>query len=339
MVDSGWFVMGRELEQFELEFARYCGADYAFGVANGTDAIEIGLRALGVSAADLVATVANAGFYTSTALQSIGAEPVYVDVSADTQLMDLNHLEEVLRHRQIRAVVITHLFGQMHDMTAVMKMATNAGCTVLEDCAQAHGAGLENRRAGSFGDAASFSFYPTKNLGALGDGGAITTSRTDVAKRIAQLRQYGWQSKYEVVIANGQNSRLDELQAAVLRLKLPLLDGWNSRRRAIAAHYSKNIFHPRVKTPPPPDAVNVAHLYVLRSEDRDGLREHLRNCGIATEVHYPIPDTRQSCWRHQQIWPALPVTELLAGEILSLPCFPEMTPLEVVQVTDSINKW
>lgn len=339
VVDSGWLVMGQELEQFEQEFASYCGTDFALGVANGTDAIEIGLRALGVTPGKLVATVANAGFYTTTALRSIGTEPIYVDVSADTYLMDLGHLEAVLSSNTIEAVVVTHLYGQMHDMPTILSLAAKAGCKVFEDCAQAHGARFGNRRAGSFGDAASFSFYPTKNLGAIGDGGAITTSDPAIAKRVAQIRQYGWEGKYRVVIEGGRNSRLDELQAAVLRVKLPLLDCWNDRRREIAAHYSEHILHPRVHTPPKPDSANVAHLYVVRSNDRDGLKGHLKSCGVASDVHYPIPDTRQPAWGDQNKWPALPVTELQAGEILSLPCFPEMTDKEVADVTEAINKW
>jgi dTDP-4-amino-4,6-dideoxygalactose transaminase len=227
----------------------------------------------------------------------------------------------------------------MHRMPAIVDLAARAGTAVLEDCAQAHGARLGTARAGSFGDAATFSFYPTKNLGAVGDGGAITTSRADVARRVAQLRQYGWEGKYRVVSPGGRNSRLDELQAAVLRLQLPLLDGWNDRRRQIAAHYTQHIAHPRVQTPPKPDASNVAHLYVVRSDGRDALRDHLKRCGIASEVHYPIPDTRQPSWETQRVWPPLPVTESLAKQILSLPCFPEMTEREVGAVTDAVNGW
>lgn len=339
VVDSGWLILGHEVELFEQEFASYCGTDFALGVANGTEAIEIGLRALGVDKGTRVATVANAGFYTTAALQAIGAEPVYVDVSADTYLMDIGHLEAVLQDRKIETIVVTHLYGHMHEMSAIMALAVRNECKVLEDCAQAHGARQGSRRAGSFGDAASFSFYPTKNLGALGDGGAITTSRLDVARCVAQLRQYGWDGKYRVVAAGGRNSRLDELQAAVLRVKLPLLDGWNNRRREIAAHYTKHIAHPRVQTPREPSAAHVAHLYVVRSENRDGLRDHLKSEGIAADVHYPIADTLQPIWERQKIWPVLPVTELLASEVLSLPCFPEMTDEEVTNVTEAVNRW
>jgi aminotransferase EvaB len=339
VIDSGWLIMGHELEQFEQEFAHYCGADFALGVANGTEAIEIGLRALGVDRGKLVATVANAGFYTTTAVRSIGAEPVYVDVLSDTYLMDIKHLEAALQSQKVEVILVTHLYGQMHDMPKIMTLAARAGCKVLEDCAQAHGAILENQRAGSFGDAASFSFYPTKNLGALGDGGAITTSQPDVAKRVTQLRQYGWEGKYRVVTPGGRNSRLDELQAAVLRAKLPLLDGWNNRRRQIARYYTNHIVHPKVQTPQEPDAAHVAHLYVVRSKDRDGLRNHLKSSGIAADVHYPIPDTLQPVWGKQKSWPALPVTEMLAGEVLSFPCFPEMTDKEVANVTEAVNRW
>ena len=184
-----------------------------------------------------------------------------------------------------------------------------------------------------------FQFLSNQEFGRLGDGGAVTTSRSGRAKRVAELRQYGWEGKYCVVAKGGRNSRLDELQAAVLRAKLPFLDGWNDRRREIAAQYTNHITHPRVQTPRQPDATNVAHLYVVRSTDRDGLRGHFKSCGIAADVHYPIPDTQQPVWEKQKTWPSLPVTELLAREILSLPCFPEMTDKEVADVTEAVNRW
>ncbi len=339
VLTSGWYVLGRDGEAFEREFAEYCGVDHCVGVANGTDAIELGLRALGVGAGSRVATVANAGPYTTTALAALGAEPVFVDVCRDTQLMDLARLRPVLEEGNLDAVVVTHLFGLLHDMEAVLELAARSGVAVFEDCAQAHGARRDGRRAGSFGAAASFSFYPTKNLGALGDGGAVVTGIPEVAEQVRRLRQYGWESKYRCSVRGGRNSRLDEMQAAVLRAKLPLLDGWNERRRDIAARYSREIAHPRVRCPLLHGEEFVAHLYVVVSDDREALRAHLAEASILTEVHYPVPDHHQPGLAGFGQWPALPVTEELAASILTLPCYPELSDEEVTRVISRINDW
>jgi dTDP-4-amino-4,6-dideoxygalactose transaminase len=335
--DSGWYILGRECEAFEQEFADFCGVSHCVGLANGTDAIEMGLRALGIGPGKRVATVANAGFYTATALASIGAEPVFVDVDRDTKLMAVDHLEAVLAAGGIDAVVVTHLYGLLNDMEAIFRLTELARIPVFEDCAQAHGARRGRQRAGSFGAAASFSFYPTKNLGAIGDGGALVTGSSDIAGKVRQLRQYGWQSKYRVVTPGARNSRLDELQAAVLRAKLPFLDRWNARRRDIALRYSTEIKHPRVACPTTYGDDYVGHLYVITCEDRIGLQDHLKAAGVGTDVHYPIPDHRQPVLGRRDV--SLPVTEELADKVLTLPCYPELSNDEVSRVIAAVNSW
>src|ERR1700752_3958771 len=248
VVERGWYVLGSECTEFEREFARYCGSADCIGVANGTDAIELALRAVGVAPGDRVATVANAGFYSSTAIHAIGAGPVYVDVE-ETHGMSLPSLREALAGQGVRAVIVTHLYGRLADVEAIVALCKPLGIPVLEDCAQSHGASRGGKIAGSFGTAGCFSFYPTKNLGALGDGGAVTTGDAAMAERLRGLRQYGWGSKYRVSRAGGRNSRLDELQAALLLAKLPHLDRWNERRRGIARRLSNEIRHPRIKCP------------------------------------------------------------------------------------------
>ncbi len=336
---SGWYILGEDGAAFEREFAAYCGADHCVGVANGTDAIELALRALGIRPGSRVASVANAGAYTTTALLALGAEPVFVDVDRDSRLMDLAHLRQVITQGGVDAVVVTHLFGLLHDMQAVLEITGPSGVPVLEDCAQAHGARRDGRRAGGFGAAAAFSFYPTKNLGALGDGGAVVTGSAEVAERVRRLRQYGWETKYRATVRGGRNSRLDELQAAVLRAKLAFLDEWNERRRRIATRYSTEIKHPRVGCPAVHGEEFVAHLYVVTTDDRDGLRRHLADAGIRTDVHYPVPDHRQPCLTEFRERSRLPVTDELASAVLTLPCFPELSEDEVTRVISCVNAW
>ncbi|RDI58542.1 DegT/DnrJ/EryC1/StrS family aminotransferase [Microvirga subterranea] len=339
VLGSGWYILGRENDALEEEFASFCGANHCVGVANGTDAIELGLRALSVERGSRVVTVANAGYYTLTALSAIGAVPVFADVDETSRLMSIDHLGEIIAQGGIDAVVITHLFGLLHDMDAILRITEPAGVPVFEDCAQAHGASRTGRRAGSFGAAASFSFYPTKNLGALGDAGAVVTQSDDTARKVRQLRQYGWKSKYEVESPHARNSRLDEIQAAILRSKLPSLNDWNTRRREIATRYSTEIHHPRVSCPPVYGEEYVAHLYVIACDDRQSLRAHLSAMGIGTDVHYPIPDYRQLPLVGSFADFALPVTEKLAHRILTLPCYPELQDEEISHIIDSINRW
>jgi dTDP-4-amino-4,6-dideoxygalactose transaminase len=338
VIQSGWFVLGRECEAFEREFADYCGVDQCIGVANGTDAIEIGLRALGIGPGSRVATVANAGFYTTTALMALGAEPIFIDIDQNDRLMKDRHLHEVVNAGRIDAVVVTHLYGLLKDMDPILRIAKSADIPVFEDCAQAHGAARGGKKAGSFGHAASFSFYPTKNLGALGDGGAIVTNDIHLASKVRRLRQYGWESKYRAVLPGARNSRLDEMQAAILRAKLPFLNDWNLRRRTIASRYSVEIGNPRVSCPPLYGEDFVAHLYVVTCTDRDELRAHLSNALVSTDVHYPVPDHQQPALSSIET-PSLFVTEALASSILTLPCYPELTDDEITRVIAKVNDW
>jgi dTDP-4-amino-4,6-dideoxygalactose transaminase len=336
---KGWYILGAECTAFEREFAAYCGIEHCVGLANGSDALELGLRALGIGAGARVATVANGGFYTSTALIAIGAVPVFVDVDETTHLMNLEVLAALVDARAVDAIVVTHLYGLMHDMGAVNRIAARAAIPVLEDCAQAHGAQRGNARSGSLGHAAAFSFYPTKNLGAVGDAGAVTTGNADVAGRLRQLRQYGWESKYRATLRGGRNSRLDELQAAVLRVKLPYLERWNERRRQIAARYTDGIRNPRVGTPPRRGAEYIAHLYVVTCDAPAELRAHLAQAGVQSDIHYPVPDHLQVAMADSGDRPSLPVTERLAQRIITLPSFPELTDGEVDCVIAAVNGW
>lgn len=334
---SGWYILGKELESFEADFARYCDVPHCVGVANGTDALELALRAVGVMPGDGVVAVANAGMYGTTAIRAVGARPIYVDVDA-TLLADADAVERALAYG-VRALIVTHLYGRMADMPRMVAFARRHGVAVIEDCAQAHGAECDGRKAGSIGDVGCFSFYPTKNLGAVGDGGALVTHDAALAATLRKLRQYGWTAKYIAAVAGGRNSRLDELQAAVLAAKLPLLDGWNQRRRAIAARYTSAIRHPAITPAPEGGADYVAHLYVVRTQQRDALRAHLSGAGVATDVHYPVPDHRQPAYAAERAATSLPVTEQVANEVLSLPCFPDMTDQEVDRVIAACNAW
>jgi dTDP-3-amino-2,3,6-trideoxy-4-keto-D-glucose/dTDP-3-amino-3,4,6-trideoxy-alpha-D-glucose/dTDP-2,6-dideoxy-D-kanosamine transaminase len=336
---SGWLVLGREVKQLEQSFAAYIGASHCVGVANGTDAIELALKAMGIVPGDRVATVANAGMYTSTALLAIGATPEFMDIDLETQLVAQDEVERVLQ-QGVKAVVVTHLYGRAQLKIAdIAAKCHKANIVLVEDCAQAHGACVNGKPVGSFGDAGCFSFYPTKNLGALGDGGAVVCHKAEVAEKVIRLRQYGWSSKYQVELAGARNSRLDEVQAAILTVLLPYLDSWNARRREIASQYSTLITHPEVKCPPVSGAEYVAHLYVVRSPRRDVLCDYLRKQEIATDVHYPIPDYRQPVFGVRFAGIHLHNTERLAQEILTLPCYPEMTSGDVQRVINAVNEW
>ncbi len=342
VLDSGHFVLGPEVAGFEREFAEYCGARHGIGVANGTDALELSLRALGVRSGSRVVVAANAAMYGTTAVMAVGAEPVFADVDARTGLMTPGHLERAVESAPVapKAVIVTHLYGRMAAMPRLVEVARSHAMAVVEDCAQAHGAtGPEGRKAGACGDIASFSFYPTKNLGAVGDGGAVVCSDDALAARVRQLRQYGWSAKYTNALPGGRNSRLDEMQAAFLRRLLPMLDGRNARRRDIAARYTQEIAHPGIQPPPMGGAEYVAHLYVVQSEQRGLLAAHLTHSGIGTDIHYPIPDHRQPLHGDRYAQVSLPVTESLCDRVLTLPCFPEMRDNEVDAVIAACNGW
>ena len=342
VLGSGWYILGPKVNEFETAFARYCGAPHCVSLANGTDALELALRALGIGAGAFVATVANAGMYSTTAIIAAGATPAFVDIDTDSMLMDVDQLERLLATQRVDAVIATHLYGAMVDMRRLARVCGVAGVPLIEDCAQAHGAEMSGVKAGTFADAGCYSFYPTKNLGALGDGGAVVTSREELAARLRRLRQYGWTSKYASGDAGGRNSRLDEMQAAILCVLLPRLDAWNARRREIATIYSAEISNSRIRCPGP-DAVNgrhyVGHLYVVRAKDRDDLKRHLSAAAIAHDVHYPIPDHLQKSLQGRFESSSLPATERACKEVITLPGFPEMTDDEVRQVVACLNRW
>ena len=336
---SGWFVLGPEVEAFEKTFAAYVGVNHCRTVANGTDALELALRAVGVNRNGTVATVANAGFYTSSSLLAIGATPLYLDVDVETRVVTLCEVERAIREGA-KTIVVTHLYGQaVPEIAEIAMRCQAAGVALVEDCAQAHGAKVGSKQVGSFGDIGCFSFYPTKNLGALGDGGAVVCSDAELAAKVGHLRQYGWSAKYQVELAGARNSRLDEIQAAVLSEFLPYLDSWNAQRRDIASQYSRLITHPVVILPSVGGDDYVAHLYVVRCSERDRLRQHLQKLDIATDVHYPIPDHRQHVFGSRFSEQRLPNTEQLAQECLTLPCYPEMTQADVEQVVSAVNNW
>jgi len=337
VVASGSFVLGNEVAAFEAEFAAFCGVAHCVGLANGTDALELALRAVGVATNDEVATVANAGMYSTVAIRAIGARPRYIDVDDDVLTLSPLRLHALLTPAT-RAIVVTHLYGRVAAMDEIRRIARARSIAIVEDCAQAHGARSGGARAGSLGDIGCFSFYPTKNFGALGDAGAVTTNDTGLAHRVRALRQYGWKEKYRVDVDGGRNSRLDELQAAMLQVRLPYLEQENAARRRILSAYVERIRHPEIRVPPPPGEDCVAHLAVVRSARRESLRRHLHAADVGTDIHYPIADHRQSVTRDAAAV-ALPVTEHACAEVLTLPCFAAMTTGEVDYVIEACNAW
>lgn len=338
VVRSGWYVLGDEVAAFEREFAAFCGVAHAIGVGNGSDALEIALAALELPQGTRVAVAPNAAMYATLAILANGCTPTFVDVDRESAAMDLAALDREI-DAGVGAIVVTHLYGRLGEIEAIVARADARGIPVIEDAAQAHGATRGGRRAGSFGTLACFSFYPTKNLGAIGDGGAVLTSDALRAERVRQLRQYGWAAKYDVAVAHGRNSRLDELQAAILRTKLPRLDGWNRRRREIARRYRDGISNAAILTPALRGDDDIAHLYVVRANARDRLRAHLAANGVRTDVHYPIPDHRQRVFGGRFDALRLPAAEELAATVLSLPCFAELRDDEVDCIIDACNRW
>ena len=338
VLDSHWYVLGQQVQGFETEFARYIGVKHCVSVANGTDALELALRAAGVVSGDQVITVANAGFYSSTAIYALGAVPLYADIDEVALTLSPAALEQALVSRPA-AVVVTHLYGHMANMPALTALCQRAGVPLIEDCAQSHGAVLAGRQAGSWGQLACFSFYPTKNLGAMGDGGAVTTDDAALAARLYTLRQYGWTEKYKVSTPGGRNSRLDEMQAAILRAKLQLLNIHNTQRRRIAARYNSAFTALPLQCPPSVGDDYVAHLYVLRTPQRDALRAFLLAQGIATDVHYPIADHQQPAYPDVRLACVLDVTQAACASVLSLPCYPGLTDANVDRVIQAVREF
>ena len=335
VLDAGRFVGGEPVEQFEAEFAAWCGTEHAIGVASGTDAIEIALRAVGVGPGDEVITVANTCVPTIAGIEGSGATPVLVDADAATMTIDSEQLARGVTERTA-AIVPVHLYGRCADMDAVVSVASQHGLKIVEDCAQAHGATWRGRAAGTMGDAGAFSFYPTKNLGAVGDGGAVVTNNADVAAVARTLRSYGESERYDSV-RKGTNSRLDTLQAAVLSVKLRHADAWLEQRRTIAARYTKAIAETRLTPPVDPDGgIHAYHLYVVAVPDRDRFRGELQDAGVETLIHYPRAVHEHPAYAEIGRTGSLALSEQLAASVVSLPLFPELTEEEVERVVGAV---
>ncbi len=338
VMESGWFVLGKEVEAFEAEYAAFCGTRHCVGLGNGLEALELVLRAWDIGPGDEVIVPSNTYVATWLAVTAVGAKVVPVEPTPAGPNIDPDRIAAAITPRT-RAIMPVHLYGEPADMDAIMALAGRHGLKVIEDVAQAQGARVRGRRAGALGDAGAHSFFPSKNIGAIGDGGAVTTDDAQLAERLRVLRNYGSRVKY-VNIERGYNSRLDELQAAFLRAKLPRLDAWNERRRAIAARYTDKLEGiPGLGLPRAPQwAEPVWHLYVVRTGRRAELVKALDKAGIGTLIHYPIPPHLQQAYADLH-WPAgtFPLAETLAETVLSLPMGPHMKPDAVDQVAQTIR--
>lgn len=339
VLESGLYILGKEVAAFEDEFASYVSVRFGIGVNSGTDALHVALRACGVGQGDEVITVSHTAGATIAAIELCGATPVLVDVDPSTYTMDPNQLEQAIT-KTTKAIIPVHLYGHPADMERIVSVARGHDVWVIEDCAQSHGSTYMSRRTGGWGDISAFSFYPTKNLGAIGDGGMIVTDDSVLAERARLLREYGWRERY-VAERPGLNSRLDELQAAILRVKLRYLEEENGRRQALAAIYDKtlaptSLILPRCAS----NATHVYHQYVVRTPHRDVLREFLAEQGIGTLIHYPVPIHQQPAYL-ERLRCAGPMvhTDRIANEILSLPMYPELSPDAVRRVAETIAVW
>ena len=335
---AGAFTFGAELEAFEREFASYCETSHAIGVSSGTEALVLALRALGIGPGYEVIVPANTFIATAEAVSLVGATPRIVDVSPESHLLTADRVEAAIG-RRTRAVIPVHLMGATADMDPILSVAQAAGLRVIEDCSQAHGARYKGRRVGSMGDAGCFSFYPTKNLGAWGDAGAVTTHNATVARRVRLLRSHGEEPRHHHQIVGG-TARLDALQAALLRVKLRRLDAVNAQRRRLGAALRAGLREAASLTLPTAPGDHVFHLFVVRAHDRDALREHLDKRGIATAVHYPFPIHRTPAYAHLRMASgSLPVAERLATQICTLPLFPSMSTADVERLIESIHEF
>lgn len=343
VLGSGKFILGQEVEAFEKEFATYIGVEHAIGVANGTDALELSLRACGVGPGDLVFTVSHTAVATVSAIELTGATPVMVDINPETFTMDPNCLEYVLANPPVgkpKAIIPVHLYGHPAEMSSIMELAKRHNLFVIEDCAQSHGASLNEHITGTWGDIAAFSFYPTKNLGAIGDGGMIVTKNSGLAEQVRLLQQYGWRDRYISEIPGG-NSRLDELQAGILRVKLRYLENENRQRQALAKLYQYSLSGSGLILPVAHSNVShVYHQYVVRLPRRDELKIFLQDEGIGTLIHYPLPVHLQPAYKNRlPIVAKLSWTEKVSKQILSLPMFPQLNNVQCQHVTNTILKF
>ena len=337
VLDSGWYLLGKEIVNFEKEFSEYCGVKHTIGCANGLDALKLIIQAYGFGSGDEIIAPANTYIASLISISANGATPVLVEPDINTYLIDPEKIEAAITSRT-KAIMVVHLYGRAMDMTRIWEIANKYNLKIIEDSAQSHGAMFDGKRVGNLGDASGFSFYPGKNLGCLGDGGAVTTNDDELAEKIRALRNYGSDVKYHFPY-RGTNSRLDEIQAALLRVKLPHLDDDNAIRRRIAERYCSEIKNPNIVLPSLPDDAmqNVWHVFPIRVQNRTEFQQCLSDNGIQTVIHYPIPPHRQPAYVE---WHGLtlPITEKIHEEIISLPMSPVMTEEEVSKVVDVINK-
>lgn len=344
VLKSGRYILGPEVEAFEQEFARFVGASQAIGVANGTDALVLSLRALGVGPGDVVATVSHTAVATVAAIELVGARPILLDINPETYTLDPEKFGATLRAWSgalPKAVIVVHLYGHPAQMPAILAIARQYDLAVVEDCAQAHGARWDGRAVGTWGDVAAFSFYPTKNLGAIGDGGAVVTSNPTLAEKTRQLREYGWKERYISDIA-GLNSRLDEMQAAILRVKCRRLEAHNERRRVLAGIYTAGLSGTPVAPPAMlSNATHVFHQYVVRTPHRDALRSFLGSKNVPTAIHYPQALHQQPAYKNRLRVGSggMSETELAVAEILSLPLHPHLLEEDIAFVLEQVKDW
>lgn len=339
VLTSGRYILGNEVKAFEREWAAFLGAPHCIGVGNGTDALALALWAVGVKAGEEVITVSHTAVATVAAIEQIGAVPVFADIDPRSRCMNPAHLPGLIS-KNTRAIVPVHIYGQPAPMGTIMAVAKKYGLKVVEDCAQAHGATVGGQYVGTFGDAAAFSFYPTKNLGALGDAGAVVTSDPVLADSVRMLREYGWRERY-VSLTPGRNSRLDELQAAILRVKLPYLDCNNSRRRLVAAAYTEALRNSTLVAPATIEGTEHAmHLYVVECTDRPAFERFLNGAGITTGRHYPLAVHQQPAYAGRiRGSRALPITEALYEHLMTLPCYPELRDEDVAHISETLLRW
>jgi len=338
-MESGWYILGQEVEAFEEDYANYCGANHCIGVSNGLDALRLGLQAVGVKEGDEVVVPSNTYIATWLAISQLGAIPVPVEPDTKTCNMDPHRIEKAITSKT-KAILPVHLYGQPADMDPVLEIAERHGLAVVEDAAQAHGAKYKDRVIGSVGHVTAFSFYPGKNLGAFGDAGAITTDDPRIAEKVRVLRNYGLRKKYHNEV-KGYNCRLDGLQAAFLRVKLKKLDEWNDRRRTVATQYLNELETvANLTLPYVPDGIEpVWHVFAIRHSKRDELQTHLHNSGIGTLIHYPIPPHKSEAYLNDRNWGALPIAEEIADSIISIPMGPHITPANTHLVVEAIRSF
>ncbi|MGF1579658.1 MAG: DegT/DnrJ/EryC1/StrS family aminotransferase [Gemmataceae bacterium] len=336
---GGWYILGEEVRQFETEFAAYLGNQHCVGVGSGTDALILALRACDVGPGDKVITTAHTAVATAAAIIAVGATPIFADIDHDTYCIDPKAIRSLLETDPtgVKAIIPVHLYGQPAEMPTILEIAREFGLRVIEDCAQAHGAKIGDKAVGTWGDLGTFSFYPTKNLGAIGDGGAVATDDPELGEKVRLLREYGWKQRY-VSDIHGLNSRLDELQAAILRVKLRFLSHDTGQRRTIANSYSQELSGLQWQVPKPSeDLFHVYHLYVIRGPHRDDFREFLKKHQIGSGIHYPVPIHKQPAFAEVAANTTLPITEQVCEQVVSLPMYPELGNDHVRRVIECIQ--